>query len=113
MLKKMADVVSGGKWVKRDGRRESEAQTASRTAKTGSRTVRRAAREQSSEGESGSENRKSGGATGNKRVKREAQRGSRTAGECLTAIRRCTGDSAGGEPESGRYRNDSRKPENV
>ena len=47
-------------------------------------------------------------ATGNKRVKREDQRVNRTAGEWLTAIRRCTGDGAGGEPESGRYRNDRR-----
>ena len=41
MLKKRADVVSGGKRVKRAGRREGEAQRASRAVKTGSRAVRR------------------------------------------------------------------------
>ena len=89
MLKKRADVVSDGKRV--EGRR---------AAKTGSRAVRR--RKEPEEKQEGQR------ATGNKRVKREDQRANRTAGEWLTAIRRCTGDGAGGEPESGRYRNDRR-----
>lgn len=82
---------SGGVPEKRAGR------------KTGSRAVhRRKEPEEKQEGQR---------ATGNKRVKREDQRVSRTSGEWLTAIRRCTRDSAGGEPKSGRYRNDSRKPD--